>query len=115
MSVMAADKQSLSNASQLISNAVSLLLQASRASTDPVALLKIHNEIVYLNTITTNVAQIMVIADDATFDTATAALKQQAATLQSQAEAIGAVAADAATAAQITGWIVQAVAFIAVL
>ena len=54
--------------------------------------------------------QAQVIADDATFQKAAAALKKEAATLDAQAKAISKIIADIGVAGKIAGYIAQAAA-----
>jgi len=55
------------------------------------------------------------IADDADFANATAALKRQTATLQAEEAYIKTIVVDVGKAAQIVGYIAQALSFIATL
>jgi phosphoribosylcarboxyaminoimidazole (NCAIR) mutase len=110
-----AQKQTLLNAASLIRAAEQLLVQASRASSDPAKLMQINTEYTQLDSFLSQLLHAQAIADDADFASATAALKQQAATLQAEESDIKVIVADVGKAAQIAGYIAQALSLIATL
>jgi hypothetical protein len=110
-----AQKQTLLNAVSLIRSAEQLLMQVSRASTDPVIIMKIVSEYNQLDSFLSQLLHAQAIADDADFASATAALKQQAATLQAEEDDIKTIVTDVGIAAQVVGYIAQALAFIATI
>lgn len=91
------------------------LVQASRATTDPAALMKINTEYSQLDSFISQMLHAQAAADDADFTNAVVALKQQAATLQTQEDDIKKIVTDVGTAAKIAGYVAQALAFIATL
>jgi len=108
-------KQTLLDAVTAIRSAEQLLMQASRATSDPGTLTKISIEYNQLDSFLSQLLQAQAIADDASFVLATAALKRQATTLQADENDIKKIVADVNTAAQIVGYITQALALIAPL
>ena len=106
-------KQALLDAITQIRLAEQLLVQASRATSDPATLVKINTEYAHLDSYLSQLLHTLAIADDADFVKATRALKQQATALAAEEAQIKKVVADVGTAAKIAGYIAQAVAFIA--
>lgn len=110
-----AQRQTLLNAVSLLRAAEQLLVQAGRDTSDPTTLMKITNEYNQLDSYLSQLLHAQAIADDAAFASATAALKQQASTLQTEEDDIKKIVADVGTAAQIVGYIAQALSFVATL
>lgn len=110
-----AQKQTLLNAVSLIRSAEQLLLQASRASSDPATLTKISIEYNQLDSFLSQIIHAQAIADDASFTAAVGALKQQATVLETEEADIKKIVTDVGTAAQIVGYLAQAATFIATL
>ncbi len=101
------------NLALIVSNiraAEQLLLQASRATGDPVTLMKINTEYQALDSYLSQVLNAQMTSDDQLFQTATNALKQQASSLQQEEANIKAIIGDVEVAAQILGFIAQAAA-----
>lgn len=92
-----------------------LLLNASRATSNPNNLAKIQIEHSNLNALLNQLSNIYAIADDALFANATNQLKNQASALQNAENYIKQISNIVETAAQIAGYIAQAATFIAKL
>lgn len=106
-------RQTLASAVAMIRAAEQALLQAGQNSTDAVELGKINLQYSHLDSLMSQLLHAQAVADDTAFAATTAALKQQAATLQAQEDAIKKIISDVALAAQIIGYITQAAGFIA--
>lgn len=106
------------NLSQIVSNiraAEVLLLQSSRATSDPATLIKINTEYQALDSYLSQILNAQATADDQAFESAINALKLQISSLQQEESHIKAIVADVATAAQILGYISQAISVVAML
>jgi len=110
-----AQKDTLLNTVASIRAAELLLLQASRASSDPVTLIKINTEYSHLDSLLSQLLHAQAIADDADFANAVTALKQQAAGLQVEEDDIKKIVANVAAAAEVAGYMAQAASLIATL
>ena len=110
-----AQKQNLVNAVSLIRAAEQMFVEASRASTDANRSIQINTEYQHLDSLLSQLIQAQAIADDADFQSATAALKQQATALQAEQAQIQAIVNDVAIAAKIAGFLAQAASFLATL
>jgi phenylpyruvate tautomerase PptA (4-oxalocrotonate tautomerase family) len=88
------------------------LLNAARASTDAVVLMKINSEYGAVQSIVSQATQAQMAADDDLFAQAIAGLKVQATMLTNMEAQIAAIVADVATAAKIVGYITQAITLI---
>jgi len=108
-------KQSLLDAVGQIRSAEQLLLTQSRNTTDPATLIQLNTEYSHLDSYLSQILHAQAISDDAEFDNATAALKQQAATLSADEAAIKKIVGDVATAGKIAGYIAKALQIIASL
>jgi len=106
-------KQALLDAATQIRLAEQLLIQASRATSDPGTLTQISIEINQLDSFLSQLLHAQAIADDADFNKATTALKQQASMLQVDEDHIKKITAAVGTGAQIVGYIAQAIVIIA--
>jgi hypothetical protein len=111
----AAQNQAISNAIASIRTAENALLIQGRLTSDPLVATKISNEYNSLDSVLTQLIQAHVISDDATFQQAATALRQESAALNAQAQAISQVVKDIGSAAQIAGYIVQAAGALAKL
>jgi len=108
-------KQSLLDAVTKIRLAEQLLVQASHATSDPATLTQISIEYNQLDSFLSQLLHAQAIADDADFASATTALKQQSATLQAEEDDFKKTINDVKTAAQIAGYIADALGIIAKL
>jgi len=108
-------KQALVDANTQIRSAEQLLKQASDAASDPGILAKIGKEYNRLDCFLYQLSHAQTIDDDDDFTSATTALKQQAATLQADQAAIEKIVGDVKTAADISGYIADALKNIAKL
>jgi hypothetical protein len=106
-------RQALLDAVTQIRSAEKLLIQASRATADPVALTQISIEINQLDSFLSQLLHAQAISDDADFATAIAAFKQQAEALKADEDHIKKIVAAVGTGAQIVGYIAQALVIIA--
>ena len=109
------EKQKLIQIVSSIRSAEALLIQASRQTSDASKLIQINTEYTALDSYLSQVLHTLAILDDALFDIATKALKQQAAILQQEEESIKKIVDDIALAAQIAGYLAQAAAIAATL
>jgi hypothetical protein len=91
------------------------LLNVSRASSDPVKLLQIANEMSAIQTLINQAAQAQAAATDTMLAAATTSLKTQSTMLQEMEAHITKIVDDANTAGQIVGYIAQALVVIAKL
>jgi hypothetical protein len=105
-------RQILLKAVTPIRSAEQLLVESSRATSDPAKLTKISLEYNHLDSFLTQLLHTQAIADDAAFTAATAALKQQATALQTKEEDIKKIVDDVHTATQIVGYMAQVLAFV---
>ena len=110
-----APKQTLLNVVSLIRAAEQSLIQVSRASSDPLVIAKINTEYNQLDSFLSQVLHTQALTDDTIFTTSTAALKQQARTLQTEENDIKAIVTDVGIAAKIVGYLAQAASMIATL
>lgn len=115
MATQDAQKQCLLNAVTLLRSAEGLIVQLSRNTTDADVLVQLNTEFSYIDSFISQLLHAQAITDDATFDSATAAIAQQASALQAEESDIKKVVADVATAAKISGYIGQAVSILATL
>jgi hypothetical protein len=106
-------KQKLLDAVALIRQSEQLLMQASRNSTNANTSIRINTEFQNLDSILSQLLHTQAIADDADFQAATTALKQQASALQTEQAQIQKVVTDVGIAAQIAGFLAQAAAIVA--
>jgi len=98
-----------------IRSAEQLLVQASRATSDPATLTKISIEYNQLDSFLSQLLRAQAISDDAEFSNATAALKNQASMLDADEQDIKKIIDNVATAAKIVGYIAEAMTIIAKL
>ena len=105
--------QTLTNVISLIRSAEQALVQAGRASTDPVEWGRLNMEYNQLDSFLSQLMHAQATDDDNGFASAVAALNQQASILQSQEAEIKAIVTDVGLAAQVVGYIAQAAVFIA--
>jgi len=106
-------RDAIENAIAELQNAQAALLQASLASSDAIELARIKAQSAYLTDLMGQLVHTRLIADDAVFDQATATIKQTAAHLNEQAEAIDQASGTIATLGKVAGYLAQAAAFIA--
>jgi adenosylcobinamide amidohydrolase len=102
-------KQDILKIIEPIRSAQSLLIQAGRNSTDPVAIMKISMEYSQLDSYLSQLLHTQTIQDDIDFVNATAALKAQASTLQIEEDNIKVIISDVSLASKIIGYISEAV------
>jgi hypothetical protein len=108
-------KQALLDAVSQLRSAEQLLLQATRAMSDPAKLIQANTEYTHLDSCLSQMFHAQALADDATFDSAVTVLKQRSATLQADADAINAIIKDVAVGAKIIGYVTKAAQIIAAL
>jgi hypothetical protein len=108
-------KQALLDAVGQIRSAEQVLIQACRASADPATLTKINTEYSQLDSFLSQMLHAQATADDDDFEAVVTALQQQVATLQVQENQMQAIVGDVAKAAQIAGYIAQALTYVAKL
>jgi len=106
-------KQSLLDAVSNIRSAEQLLVQESRATSDPGKLTQISIEYNQLDSFLSQLLHAQAIADDTDFAVAAASLKKQANTLQLEQKDIEKIVSDIKIAARIVGYVAQALAIIA--
>jgi len=111
----AAQSTAIGNAIVSIRAAENALLILGRATTDPLVAAQISNEYNFLDSVLTQLIQAQVIADDTTFQRAATVLKQEATTLNAQANAIAQIIKDADTAIEVAGYIARAATVLATL
>lgn len=95
-----------------LSDALAGLMKAIRATADPIELAKLNAEYSAVQTCLNQAIQAQMAADDALFGSATAALKKQSTMLGDMEAEINKYVADVELAAQIVGYIAQAITFI---
>jgi gamma-glutamyl phosphate reductase len=113
--VLLTTKQILLTAVMSIRSAEQLLVQASRATSDPATLTKISIEYNQLDSFLSQLLRAQAISDDAEFNNATAALREQASILDAEEKDIKNIVNDVAIAAKIVGYITEAMTIIAKL
>jgi hypothetical protein len=99
----------------LLSQLLSALLNAGRATADTQKLVQINNEYSAVQTCLDQTTQAQAASDGAVFQQATSALKVQAAMLDEMEKKINVIVDDAALAGRIVGYITQAITIIAKL
>jgi hypothetical protein len=107
------DAAARSDVASLIDNLnliLTQLLGASRASSDPVKLVQIANEMSAIQTLINQAAQAQAAANDSLYNQATTSLKTQATMLQDMAAHIAKIVDDVNRAGTIAGYIAQALA-----
>jgi hypothetical protein len=105
----------VSSAIAQIRSAEQLLNTIIGSTGDPALLAQITAGYRYLNGILGELVQAQLAADDATFTQVTTSLKNEAAKLKAQEAQFQQIISNVALAAQIVGYIAQAVAFIAAI
>jgi hypothetical protein len=85
-----------------------LIVQASRETSDVVTLIQLNTEYLALDSYLSQVLHTLALLDDALFQTATDALKQQSAVLQQEEEDIGLTVRNLDLASEIAGYLAQA-------
>ncbi len=110
-----AQKQALLDAVAQIRSAEQVLIQSSRASADPATLMKINTEYSQLDSFLSQMLHAQATADDDDFDALATALQQQVATLQAEEAQMQAIVGDVGKAAQICGYVAEALVYVAKL
>jgi hypothetical protein len=105
-------RQILLKSVEAIRSAEQLLLQESRATSDPATLTKISIEYNNLDSYLSQLLHAQAIADDTEFANAITALKGQSAALQADEDSIKKIVSDVNAAAKIVGYLAQALAYI---
>jgi hypothetical protein len=109
------DPSKLSTVNQMIlqlSNLLSDLLTASRATADATKLIQLNNEYMAIQSCMDQAIQTQAAANDILFKQVTSALKTQATMLQDMEKQINKIVSDVALVGRIVGYITQAIALV---
>ncbi len=107
-----AQRQTLADSIDSIRSAELLLKQESRATSDPTISQNLSEAYNLLDALLSQLLNAQAISDDAEFSKAIPALKQQAAMLKAKEDEIKKLVSRVGTAAQIAGYVAQALALI---
>ncbi|HEY9154654.1 MAG TPA: hypothetical protein VIM69_05960 [Opitutaceae bacterium] len=98
-----------------LTNLLGQIVDVSRTTADPTALLQLHTEYLAVQSVLTQATQAQLAKDDAIFSQATTTLKSQAKVLDGMEDQIKSLVKDVDVAAKIVNGVVQAAALIAKL
>ncbi len=115
MDSKSAQIQTLTNTIAILRSSETLLLQASRGTSDLATLLQINAEYSHIDSWISQLLHTQALNDDAQFSAAVSTLKQQADSLAADEAHIQTIVKDVASAAKIVGYISQAVTFLAAI
>jgi hypothetical protein len=110
-----ASRDTLSETIDLLSTALTMILQQARMSTDDTKLLQLNNEYHALQALLNQATRAELAANDAIFDRSTQSFKAQARALEGMADHIKLIISDVKIASEVAGYIVQVLALVATL
>ena len=110
-----AQKQALLDAVAQLRSAEQVLIQASRASADPATLTKINTEYSQLDSFLSQMLHAQATDDDGDFEALVTTLQQQVSALQVEEGQMQTIVGDVGKAAQIAGYVTEALTYVAKL